>query len=197
MRYFMDCEFIENGETIDLISLGLAAGDGRTLYLQSVECQFGKASEWVWRNVFPHLVHFDMRGRRACCERIETIDSGLGRRTTSTCSNEVDNPCPWATRNEIGKKVLSFCSQEKYGEPEFWGYFADYDWVAFCQLWGAMIQLPKGFPMWCNDLKQWCFSLGNPELPKQNSSEHHALTDAVWNKQLFDFLKQAEGSKVM
>lgn len=26
------------------------------------------------------------------------------------------------------------------------GYYADYDWVAFCQLFDRMIDLPKDFP---------------------------------------------------
>lgn len=37
---------------------------------------------------------------------------------------------------------------------EFYGYYCDYDWVAFCALFGKMIDLPKGFPMYCKDLKQ-------------------------------------------
>ena len=38
--------------------------------------------------------------------------------------------------------------------PEFYAYYADYDWVAFCWIFGKMIDLPKGFPMYCRDLKQ-------------------------------------------
>ena len=40
------------------------------------------------------------------------------------------------------------------------------------------------------DLKQLAFHLGNPELPKQTTTEHHALLDARWNKEAFEFLKQ-------
>lgn len=43
---------------------------------------------------------------------------------------------------------------EPKDKPQFYGYFADYDWVVFCWLFGKMINLPKGFPMYCNDLKQ-------------------------------------------
>ena len=32
MRYFYDCEFIEDGRTIDLVSIGVAAEDGREFY---------------------------------------------------------------------------------------------------------------------------------------------------------------------
>jgi hypothetical protein len=37
---------------------------------------------------------------------------------------------------------------------QFYGYYADYDWVVFCWLFGNMIDLPDGFPMYCIDLKQ-------------------------------------------
>lgn len=38
--------------------------------------------------------------------------------------------------------------------PVFYGYYSDYDWVLLCTLFGRMIDLPKGFPMLCYDLKQ-------------------------------------------
>jgi hypothetical protein len=34
----------------------------------------------------------------------------------------------------IAEYVKEFCDPEKYGKPEFWGYYADYDWVVFCWL---------------------------------------------------------------
>lgn len=38
--------------------------------------------------------------------------------------------------------------------PEFYGYYSAYDHVALCWLWGKMLDLPKGFPMYTRDLKQ-------------------------------------------
>ena len=94
-------------------------------------------------------------------------------------------------------------------DVSFYGYYADYDWVVFCWLFGRMIDLPKGFPMYCNDLKQildeYCelkrskpFELKEKYLemlkkdinyPKQ-TNEHNALVDARWNKQLYEFLQK-------
>lgn len=85
----------------------------------------------------------------------------------------------------IRRGIISFIGEEK---PEFWGYYADYDWVVFCQIFGSMIDLPKGWPMYCRDLKQLCDSLGNPKLPAQASTEHNALNDARWNKIAYEFL---------
>lgn len=89
------------------------------------------------------------------------------------------------TLNKIRLGVINFIGSEK---PEFWGYYADYDWVVFCQIFGKMIDLPEGWPMFCRDIKQLCVSLGDPKLPKQTSTEHNALNDARWNKVAYDFL---------
>lgn len=87
-------------------------------------------------------------------------------------------------RSEIASGLIEFAG----AKPEFWAYYADYDWVVLCQLFGRMIDLPKGWPMYCRDIKQWCDSLGNPKLPKQESAEHNALADALWNKRAWEFL---------
>ena len=51
-----------------------------------------------------------------------------------------------------------------------------------------MVDLPKGWPMYCKDIKQLCDDRGNPKLPAQESQEHNALEDARWNKKAFYFL---------
>lgn len=55
MRYFYDTEFIEDGRTIDLISIGVAAEDGREYYGVSTEFDPGRAGSWVRTNVLPKL----------------------------------------------------------------------------------------------------------------------------------------------
>ena len=67
--------------------------------------------------------------------------------------------------------------------PEFYGYYADYDWVVFCWLFGSMIDLPKEWPMYCKDLKQILDDLKLDSIP-QSISEHNALVDAIWNEDL-------------
>lgn len=55
MRIWFDTEFIEDGKTIDLISIGLIREDGLSLYMQNGECDFTKANDWVKENVIPLL----------------------------------------------------------------------------------------------------------------------------------------------
>ena len=55
MRYFYDTEFIEDGRTIELISIGVAAEDGREYYAVSTEFDPGRAGRWVRTHVLPKL----------------------------------------------------------------------------------------------------------------------------------------------
>ncbi len=54
-RYFYDCEFIEDGRTVELISIGMVAQDGREFYAVSTEFDPIVASPWVRRHVLPKL----------------------------------------------------------------------------------------------------------------------------------------------
>lgn len=89
---------------------------------------------------------------------------------------------------DLAAAILEFCDPEKHGKPQFWGYYADYDWVVFAQIFGAMMDLPKGFPMYCRDIKQLCDDKGTPDLPEQGKGEHNALADAIWNRAAYEFL---------
>jgi hypothetical protein len=55
VRYFYDTEFIEDGHTIDLISIGVAAEDGREYYAVSAEFDPARAGSWVRAHVLPKL----------------------------------------------------------------------------------------------------------------------------------------------
>jgi 3'-5' exoribonuclease Rv2179c-like domain len=91
---------------------------------------------------------------------------------------------PVLRRKYIAGELIEFMGDK----PEIWAYYADYDWVALCQLYGRMIDLPWSWPMYGRDVKQLCDSLGNPKLPKQTSTEHHALADAKWTREAWLFL---------
>lgn len=90
-----------------------------------------------------------------------------------------------AMKYEVSDKTL---------EPKFYAYYSGYDWVVFCWLFGKMINLPKGFPKYCNDLKQIMDEKGLDQAWKRRFCpepfvEHNALVDARWNKKLFDILQ--------
>src|ERR1019366_10460965 len=55
-RIFYDCEFLEDGRTIDLISIGLAADDGREDYAVASDAPWDRIRkhDWLRRHVGPH-----------------------------------------------------------------------------------------------------------------------------------------------
>jgi hypothetical protein len=179
VRYWFDTEFHEDGRTIDLISIGLVAEDGRQYYAVSKDFNRVLAFDhsWLAANVLLYLPWKSLPPgeplRWASAEM--DVETGL-----------------WKHREEIRNDLLRFCNPEQYGKPEFWAYYADYDWVALCQLFGKMIDLPKRWPMYCRDLKQWADMLDNSKLPEQNTCEHHALADAQWNRQAWEFLRDRQ-----
>lgn len=55
MRFFYDTEFIEDGLTIDLISIGVVDEKGREFYAVSTEFDPDKAGQWVREHVLAKL----------------------------------------------------------------------------------------------------------------------------------------------
>lgn len=200
MKYFIDTEFREEPNTIDLISIGIVSEDGRKYYALNKECNLRKVwkDEWLNKNVLLPIyidkIHGDMRNHvEFSYSAMKGIFKGFGK-----------------TKKELAKEILYFCSNGYFdgtglsyeyareydlvGEdrkPKFYGYYADYDWVVFCWIFGRMIDLPKGFPMYCNDLKQMIDEIGlattiNSTFPQTN--EHNALADAEWNFKVYKYI---------
>lgn len=55
MRFFYDTEFIEDGNTIDLVSIGVVDENGREFYAVSTEFDAGRAGQWVRDHVLDKL----------------------------------------------------------------------------------------------------------------------------------------------
>lgn len=144
MRIHFDTEFIEDGHTIDLLSIGMVR-DVATYYAEPAETDRSKASPWVVANVLPHL-------------------NG-----------------PVKPRAQIAAEIVEFAG----ADPEFWAYFCAYDWVALCQLYGTMIDLPDGWPRWCRDVRQEADRHGfdglNQRVPMVGE-KHDALAYAYWTR---------------
>lgn len=212
----MDTEFIEGFRKslfgkprwgIDLISIGIVGEDGSEYYAISTDFNPKYANDWVKRNVLSKLP-------------ARYVDFHTGS------PNERRRAAFWKSNKEIKKDLLNLfrCGYEDgmvVAPPgiEVYGYYADYDWVLLASLFGTMMDLPKGFPMYCRDLKQsldeWVGGLTNSdffthfhqerplsfdeklELVKsknnnypRNDGEHDALADAKWNYELYKFLQQ-------
>lgn len=225
MKYFIDTEFIESFHKplfgkrrhfIDLISIGIVCEDGRTYSAISNEWRYKDADDWVKKNVIIPLyistVHGDARNG---CDADNFQRSGFGK-SNEQIAMEVYDFCHHRMLRPVQDKVDPAANMWVYDSPEFYGYYADYDWVLFCSLFGRMIDLPTIFPMYCHDLKQMMdekvsrftnsdyfthfhqkeplsfeeklrLYKDGPNFPQQKN-EHDALADAKWNKELYEYL---------
>lgn len=174
MRYFYDTEFLEDGKTIELISLGMVAEDGREFYGVNSDAPWGRVTShpWLRENVLPSLPKRD--------------HGGLNCRCISGWHLDTDSP-DVRSRGQIARGVLDLIGNDPF--PQFWAYYGAYDHVVLCQLWGRMIDLPRGMPMWTHDLMQECERHGSPRMPEQPDGAHNALADARWVKHRYEWLQ--------
>lgn len=168
MKFFYDCEFIDDGRTIDLISMGIVAEDGREYYAVNRDAPWKRIRKhpWLVENVVCSLprLHGDRR-----------LNPGWG----NPLALDFEHPT-MKHRGDIANEVSDFLLSDD-GKPELWAWYAAYDHVCLAQLWGPMMHLPEGIPMLTYDLKQECDRQGNPDLPEQSDGEHNALADARHN----------------
>lgn len=266
MNYYFDTEFLEGTQkekfpislfrkntipTIDLISIGIVAEDGREYYAISKDFNLEEAwnrFDWkhelggepkkiywirenVLRPIFDELLSKSMQDKGDFVKNnFFTAYSGFSfghlealikyySKTNKQIAEEIKEFCGYDRGNgkifrtirgvkndwETKGKDVNVVRNIEETSPKFYAYFADYDWVAFCWLFGKMMDLPNGFPMYCNDLKQLMdekaksipvannLDMGlkamklHEDFPKQEN-EHNALADARWNKKLHEFL---------
>lgn len=183
MKYYLDTEFIEGFHKplfgkrrhfIDLISIGIVCENGMEYYAISnefdvdyawnkfdIQKDFSKPQGlgdkrvyWLRENVLMNL-HlnkeylyqlYSLSWVKDCIKSIGKSNAKISKEITDFIYS-----CEYP-QAETGKQKLFV----RMGEikPQFYGYYADYDWVLFCSLFGTMMDLPRGFPKYCIDLKQ-------------------------------------------
>lgn len=192
-RIFYDCEFLENGRTIDLISIGMVTENeaGPTLYAVNDALLNSRSGDpntlharvcrhpWLMSNVVPHLP-LKMVGNGPMYSRSRPGERG----DSFTLDPESRDVLPLRL---IRASVRDFITQ--WSEPELWAWYGAYDHVALAWLFGPMINLPSDVPMWTNDIRTLAM-LAGPEAmataPRQESQPHHALNDARHDRDLYD-----------
>jgi hypothetical protein len=183
-----DWEFLEDGRHIDPISIGMKADDGREYYaVNALLASRGwkgwrlrrriRKHKWLMENVVPHLPqpHGDWRLHMPQSWLFNYHDPAV---------KPID---------QIAREVRDFI-RDSGDDVQLWANYAAYDHVCLAQLWGRIIDLPDGVPMFTNDIQQERARLGIgwDELPKQESGEHNALADARHNQTVRRWLSTQE-----
>lgn len=161
-RYFYDTEFLDDGKTIEFISIGIVAEDGREYYAINEGADWGRIKEnsWLMQNVVPQL------------------------------EQEFYKP-----KAQIASEIQEFILSDLNDTPELWAWYAAYDHVVLSQLYGRMLDLPSGMPMYSHDLRAFLDYTNVKKLPYQEKGEHNALEDARCLRDRFEYVVRvvAEG----
>jgi hypothetical protein len=179
--YCYDTEFLEDGKTIDLISIGIMCEDGREYYAVNSDMDVDRIrkDDWLMDNVVRSLPTHSTGQveKRKGFTATGWSWGGLDMRNSHVKPKRV-------IANEVRDFLLAkvdFVETEVRNEPELWAHYGAYDHVALAQLWGKMIHKPRGIPMWTHDLMQLIEQLEDFQMPAQDGTAHNALDDARWN----------------
>lgn len=215
--------------SIELISIGLVDNEGKEYYAINKDFKRSRCNDWVKENVLTKLPErliiednwwdryhgiepedSEMYTPNPVYKSIAEIKQGIMEFVNPTSGEGTLNNKAW---NDHLNKYKVVATENR--PIQFKAYYADYDWILFCTIFGTMDQLPAGFPMYCIDIKQEMdrmvvevyagdthyhrsdiadtFDLklswfeGITGFPKPED-EHSSISDARFNKQLDEFI---------
>jgi hypothetical protein len=178
-KLYYDTEFLEDGKTIDFLSIGIAAEDGREYYAVTNDT---RTIDNAWNH--PWL-------RKNVMNQLPIKEYGAHSWELNTEHRDYSAIKP---KDQIRDEIARFLADTR--EPELWAWYGAYDHVVLAQFFGKMIDLPVHVPMWTNDLRQELHRLGNPRIPEQKGGNHNALADAKWNREIGRYMEVLSGDFV-
>lgn len=171
--FTVDAEFLEHEvrvfpfgrrvRTIELISIAFVCEDGREYYAVNADMPVRaiRKHSWLMDNVIPSLPQ--IRGDRRHYIPARSLSVDFGDRRVKP-------------HQQIAEEVRDFLLAGD-SDPELWASYGAYDHVVHCWLYGSMVDLPTGLPMYTRDLQHevdehgWLYE-------EQESGQHNALEDA-------------------
>lgn len=173
MKYWYDTEFLEDGNSIVPISIGVVAENNRELYLinKNYTDQLAQNPTAIYWN--------DYVSRNDFVRNV--VDPYV--------VDDIDNQYSYDDWPELLIDFFSDSGKINHRmNNELWGYFGAYDHVVLAQTFGPMINLPHPIPMFTKEIMQLpgC-GLRNP--PYREEIEHHALADARYQRKLWEAWK--------
>lgn len=108
---------------------------------------------------------------------------------------------PGYSENLLLEKMKSFVNGQAYDQPvEFCMWVGTYDWFILQQCFKREMGWPANWPWIFGEIKwmqeKFCPMLDTNKIPNNGGPIHHALNDAVWNKNVFDAVQKEVGPGV-
>lgn len=161
MRYFIDTEFLEHPDyPIELISIGIAAEDGREYYaevdLDTTVFERMLDHEFLREHVIPHLNRTHMKYKSQIADEIQQFITG-------------PNPEFWAFCGAYDWVVLNQLYGSMVDHPPKWPYYCN-----------DIAQLAHNLGISRRSL---------PPLTEEHGTAHNALADARWCRDAYLWLR--------
>lgn len=166
---YLDTEFIPADPTTNgLISIGLTDNHGRDYYavngdINPAEVQF---HPWLGQNVWPYLPRNEAGFLDHFHPDVKSLRTIRDDITRYFGDHQPAHLYAWYGGQDIGRL------------HSLW----ENDWSV----------MPEDIPQWFHELQSLAYLAGDPQLPQQDGGEHHALADAKYNRQLHQFLTEAQ-----
>lgn len=168
-HYCYDTRFLEDGYTIDLISIGIVCDDGREYYAVNFDADWGRIQKDDWL--------------------IDNVSIGQVKNGEWPNMRDARVKPKWVIANEVREFILE--SPRSGDTPHLWSYYGAYDYVALVQLFGKMTSIPDGIPMFTHELKQLMETMPGSWEPPPNGGEHDALADARWSMRVLQDIQES------
>ena len=164
-RVYLDTEFIPaDPSTGGLIGIGLTDDQGRDYYAVSSEFNWAEVRQhpWLGKHVWPHLPLNQIGLLDPFHPDVKPLKQIRADITRYFADHPPAHLYAWYGGQDIGRL------------HSLW----DNDWS----------KMPEDIPQWFHELQSLAWLAGDPQLPEQDSGEHHALADAKHNRRIHEFL---------
>ncbi|MEJ8654658.1 hypothetical protein WKI65_43160 [Streptomyces sp. MS1.AVA.3] len=204
---FLDCEFDPRDMSLaGLLSLGVTDADGRDYYAINADANLSGLLDhaFIVEHVLPHLPVTAYRG--------STVASRTGahgflrrwwrrlRRSDRLTAIEWDTNHPHYQYVRPAMQIAADLEQYFHAPaaPELIAYYGAQDICRLHSLWNNdWSAMPAYIPRYFTDLKVLADQLGVSELPEQQSTAHHALDDARYNREAHDYLLRHKAQRLV
>ncbi|MEU3704795.1 hypothetical protein AB0E82_21205 [Streptomyces anulatus] len=178
---FLDCEFDpRNMAPSGLLSLGATDDDGTDYYAVNADADFGAVldHDFIVEHVLPHMPVTVLRDR-----------------TGTPVAIDFDPSHPHYEHVKPAKQIAADLDSyfEAPAAPRLVAYYGAQDACRLHSLWdNDWSRMPVHIPRYFTDIQVMADDLGVKELPEQESTAHHALADARYNRDAYRFLRSLQ-----
>jgi hypothetical protein len=175
-RVYLDCEFIPaEPHTRGLVSIGLTDDDGNDYYAVNADQNWDAYKiPWMRENVWPYLPHRAAAGEPGVLDLTHPDVKPIA---------------------QIREDIKAYFGQHRR-PAHLYAWYGGQDIARLHSLWdNDWSAMPGDIPRWFHELQSLAHQAGDPQLPVQDSGEHHALADAKYNRQLHEFLIARTGPR--